>query len=53
MGREGKAVTVIATVSRHNSEQDEEHDLLWDQLVSAIKGVVAHPAYEAINAVVV
>ena len=53
MGREGKSITVIATVSRHNSEQDREDDADWDHLVSRIEEIVHEDIYSDIHAMVV
>lgn len=53
MGREGKSITVIATVSRHNSEQDDIDNYNWDDLVSRIENIVNEPRYERICAMVV
>lgn len=38
-------LTVIASVSRHNSERDRLHDELWDELVERIEALCNDPKY--------
>ena len=40
MGYRQVQVTVVASLSNHNSEQDQKDQEAWDDLVEAIKGLV-------------
>lgn len=45
MGRELKTLTVNATVSRHNSTEDDRDDALWDELCERIEALVDEARY--------
>lgn len=51
MGRESVTVIkVVATVSRHNSDEDKEHDALVEDLHDRLAAIVKEPKYKAIGA---
>lgn len=50
MGYEHMQLRVIASVSRHNSLRDAEHDALWDDLCARVQAIVKDPIYRAILA---
>lgn len=50
MGRESVELKVVASVSRHNSPKDDEHDALWAELHDRIQAIVEEPKYEPIIA---
>lgn len=50
MGYDRCELTVSATVSRHNSPRDDEHDALWDELRARVEAVVSDPKYTPIGA---
>jgi hypothetical protein len=52
MGRKQERLTVAAHVSRHNSEQDDIDDKLWEELSNDILEVTKNPKYESINAMI-
>lgn len=43
-------LSISATVSRHNSEKDVEHDALWADLSDRVRSIVEEPKYESIIA---
>lgn len=49
MGREQVTLTVTATVSRHNSDEDKTDDALWDEFCAAVKALADDPKYESIS----
>ena len=49
MGRETKEMTVCAWVSRHNSEQDEKDEALWEELRRRIGEVCEEPQFASID----
>lgn len=52
MGRETVTLTVTASVSRHNSEEDRENDAALDRLRRVIETVLEAPEYQDMGAVV-
>lgn len=50
MGYDSRELKVSATVSRHNSPRDDEHDALWDELQARIEAIINEPKYEPIGA---
>lgn len=54
MGRSSEEVVrVVATVSRHNSDDDAIDDALVEELRLRINAIVSEPKYERITAVTV
>jgi len=49
MGYDQKQILISARVSRHNSEQDQVDDGLFDDLANRIRQIVAEPQYESIE----
>jgi hypothetical protein len=49
MGRDTRTATIHATVSRHNSGQDDIDDALWDKLLAEVRAIVNKPEYEPIR----
>jgi hypothetical protein len=49
MGHDQQSATIYAYVSRHNSENDERDDALWDRLKEEVAVVLAKPVYEPIR----
>ena len=49
MGTERKSLTVVAYVSRHNSEEDREDDARWDALVGRVREIVDDETYADID----
>lgn len=49
MGRDLVVLEVSATVSRHNSPQDEEDDQAWDDLKDKIIALTKEPKYQNIQ----
>lgn len=49
MGREMVGIKVYATLSSHNSEQDDLDQALWDDLTSRIKAMCGEPKYDDIR----
>ncbi len=45
MGRETQSTTIRASVSRHNSEQDEIDDALWEEIRNRIDVLIREPRY--------
>ena len=51
MGRESvEVIRVIATVSRHNSDEDGQHDALVEELQTRLRQIVNEDRYLAIHA---
>ena len=50
MGREGAHAEIFASLSRHNDENDAQHDALWADLTARVRAIVNEPQYETINA---
>lgn len=40
---------ITASVSRHNSDQDEEHDALWEEVKKRIQEIIDDPKYAPIQ----
>lgn len=49
MGRQHVDLKITASVSRHNSEQDEIDDDLWDELRDEISDLLCKARYESIR----
>jgi hypothetical protein len=49
MGRDRRTATIYASVSRHNSEQDDIDDALWDELIDAVRDLISDPRYDSIS----
>lgn len=49
MGYKRMEYNVTARVSRHNSDQDEEDDALWNDLVRRIVELLKDPKYKPID----
>lgn len=49
MGYDQKRILITARVSRHNSEQDQIDDGLFDELANRIRQIAAEPQYEGIE----
>ena len=45
MGYDRRSMTVTVYVSRHNSEQDEIDDALFDDMVERIREIINDPKY--------
>lgn len=45
MGYETMRREIFASVSRHNSERDREHDELWEDACRRIQEVIQDPKY--------
>lgn len=48
MGYDTRSITVMASVSRHNSPKDDEHDALWEELQKRVGEIVEDPRYQDI-----
>lgn len=53
MGYDTVQLTVVASVSRHNSPQDKEDDADWRELSERIEMIVREHKYEGLGAMVV
>lgn len=53
MGYESVSITVMAALSRHNSEQDREDNVDWEHLVNRIQEIVEEDIYSEIQPFVV
>jgi hypothetical protein len=49
MGFERVTFVITATLSRHNSDKDERHDKLWDEVTKRIEEIINDPKYTEIN----
>lgn len=49
MGRDSREAKIAASVSDHNSEQDDIDEKLWEELLEEIRAVVRQPKYEPIR----
>lgn len=49
MGYERTELTITASVSRHNSDRDIAHDLLWALLVERIEALIESPEFADIS----
>lgn len=49
MGRECVEFRVVATISKHNSEQDLIDDMLWEELQGRINAICMEHRYESIG----
>jgi hypothetical protein len=49
VGYERKEFVVMGHVSRHNSEKDERHDALWDEVVKKLEAIIDDPKYSEIT----
>lgn len=52
MGRRVVELTVSATLSDHNSDEDKTDQALWDLLRDHLKVAVSDPVYEPISVMV-
>ena len=50
MGRDTRQATITASVSAHNSEQDEIDEKRWEELLAEVRKIVNQPKYETIYA---
>lgn len=53
MGQDYVHVSVAASLSRHNSEQDRLDDAAWEELYRRLIALCAEPQFEGIRAWVV
>ena len=53
MGRQMESFKVTASLSSHNSEQDDIDEALWEDLCEKIKALAADPKYAGIGAPVI
>jgi hypothetical protein len=49
MGYDSRELRITASVSRHNSDKDDEHDALWADLCARVEAIVNEPQYEPIT----
>ena len=49
MGRDSVRFSVSAVLSRHNSEDDEIDNRLWEKLQEEIRDLIDHPEFERIS----
>lgn len=49
MGFELATWRVSATLSRHNSARDDEHDALWADMIARLQAIINEPKYEPIT----
>jgi hypothetical protein len=49
MGFERVEFVVAANLSRHNSDRDDRHDKLWDEVTKRIEEIINDPKYIEIN----
>lgn len=49
MGYELVDFKVIASLSRHNSDKDKEHDRLWEDATKRIEEIINDPKYKPIG----
>lgn len=48
MGYDSATLRVSASLSRHNSPKDKEHDKLWDEFVSRVTAIAKEEKFQAI-----
>ena len=48
MGYEQARIEIVASVSRHNSDRDVEHNRLWTDLATRVRAIVDEPQFQAI-----
>lgn len=53
MGRQWEEIKVAAHLSRHNSDQDEIDNALWEELQERISLIIMEHRYEPINPMVI
>lgn len=53
MGYDQRKLMIVARVSRHNDERDEEHDRLWEKLREEVETLCERPEYQEIDAMAV
>lgn len=49
MGRSLEEYRILASLSSHNSEQDEIDEQLWEEVKRRIREIIEDPRYESIN----
>lgn len=49
MGYERNTLQLSATLSKHNSPRDDEHEQLWEELRAQVQQVIDDPRYAAIT----
>jgi hypothetical protein len=49
MGWEGRALTITAALSNHNSEQDVIDEQLWEDLKRRIEALLSEEKYKPIS----
>jgi hypothetical protein len=40
---------IVASVSRHNSDKDKEHDELWEDVIRRVDEIMKDPKYSEIQ----
>lgn len=53
MGRQWEDFTVSASLSRHNSDQDEIDNALWEELQVRIRLIIMEHRYDPINPMII
>ena len=49
MGTQQVTLTVLGSVSRHNSDQDRTDDALWDEFTARVEAIAREHRYESIG----
>ena len=49
MGYDSQSITVWCSLSRHNSDRDEEHDALWEEFKDQVEKLINDSKYSEIQ----